>query len=263
MNNKDYSQIDQILDEIIRGKSGEEKLADFISDYTSEELINELQLHQAAAAAIQRNEIINQVSRVHQSYFEKRNGFTTEDHPHTGTTFVKRSLKFWWSAAAVLIIAPALFFMFVYITNSPQRLFASQYQTYRINVDRTSSPVNNEPLARHYQDGKYSEAIKDFQGLASQGVRDKMIAAFAFMELNDYKSAIPLFEAVIRNNSTTGEKLYQDEAEYYLALSFLKTKQVGQSYPLFNKIYVDDEHTFNSRVDKWFMMRLKWLRQQN
>jgi hypothetical protein len=260
MNNKDYSQIDQILDEIIRGISSEEKLADFISDYTSEELISELQLHQAAAAAIQRNAVLSQVSGVHQSFLEKRNGFTADDHPDG--TLVKRSLKFWWSAAAVLIIAPALFFMFIYITNSPQRLFASQYQTYRINVDRTSGLVNNEPLARHYQDGKYSEAIRHFQALTSQGVRDKMIAAFAYMELNDYKAAVPLFDAVIRNNAATGQKLYQDEAEYYLALSYLKTKQVEQSYQLFNKIYVDGEHTFNGRVDKWFMMRLKWLRQQ-
>lgn len=259
MNNKDYSQIDQILDEIIRGISSEEKLADFISDYTSEELINELQVHQAAAAAIQRNAVLSQVSGVHQSFFENRNGFTADDN-RAGTTFVKRSLKVWWSAAAVLIIAPALIFMFVYVTNSPQQLFESQYQTYRINVDRTSSGINNEALARHYQDGKYSEAIRDFQALASQGVADKMIAAFAYMELNDYKAAAPLFEAVILNNAATGEKLYQDEAEYYLALSYLKTQQLEQSFRLFNKIYADNEHTFNGRVDKWFMMRLKWLR---
>jgi hypothetical protein len=262
MNNKDYSQIDQILDEIMRGISSEEKLADFISDYTSEELINELQLHQAAAAAIQRHEVISQVSGVHQSFFEKRNSFTADESPD-GAAFVKRTLKFWWSAAAVLIIAPALFFMFVYITNSPQRLFAAQYQTYRINVDRASASNNNEFLARHYQDSKYSETISDFQALTSPGVRDKMIAAFAYMELHDYTAAVPLFEAVIHNNATTGEKLFQDEAQYYLALSYLKTKQFEQSYQLFNKIYVDDEHTFNGRVDKWFMMRLKWLRQQH
>src|ERR1044072_361681 len=106
MNNKDYSQIDKILDEIIMGTSSEEKLADFISDYTSEELINELQAHKAAAAAIQRNAVLSQVSLVHQSFFEKRNGFTSEDLSYPGAKVVKRNFRYWWSAAAILIVVP-------------------------------------------------------------------------------------------------------------------------------------------------------------
>ena len=90
-----------------------------------------------------------------------------------------------------------------------------------------------------------------------------MVAAFAYMELNNYEAAIPLLDGVIRSNGITGNKLYQDEAEYYLALSYLKAKRIEQSYQLFNKIYADDEHTFNGRVDKWFMMRLQWLRQRS
>jgi hypothetical protein len=263
MNNKDYSQIDQILDEIIMGKAGEEKLADIISDYTHDDLINELHTHQAAAATIQRNAVISQVSQVHQSFLEKRNGFTKEEVIYNGAKVVRRNFKYWWSAAAILIVIPALAFLFIYSSNSPDRLFASQYQTYSMNVDRSSSPVNNEPLAKDYQDRKYSDVIKEFQGLSSQSVTDKMIGAFAYMELNNYEAAIPLLEGVIRSNGVSGDKLYQDEAEYYLALSYLKAKKIEQSYPLFKKIYVDGEHTFNDRVDKWFMIRLNWLRQRN
>ena len=154
-------------------------------------------------------------------------------------------------------------FMFVYLTNSHDRLFASQYQTYRINVDRASGSSVNEPLVQSYQDGKYNEVIEDFRRLGTQSVTDRMIAAFAYMEVNNYQAAIPLLDQVIRSNVITGEKLYQDEAEYYLALSYLKTKQVERSFQLFNKIYIDNEHTFNGRVNKWFMMRLKWLRQRS
>ena len=263
MNNKDYSQIDQILDEIIMGISSEEKLADFVSEYTSDDLINELQAHKAAAAAIQRNAVISQVSLVHQSFFERRKGFSNADGSHTAAKVVKRNFKFWWSAAAILIVLPALAFMFIYVTNSPARLFASQYQTYRMNVDRSSGIVNSEPLAKDYQLKKYNDVVNDYRGLSSPTVTDKMITAFAYMELNNYEAAIPLLEGVIRSNVMTGEKLYQDEAEYYLALSYLKSKQVEQSYQLFKKIYVDDAHTFNGRVDKWFMMRLNWLHQRS
>ena len=254
MNKKNYSEIDDILDKIIMGKVSEDNFTDLPSGYTTDELMKELQTHEAAAVAIQRNAVLRQVSLVHNAYFKNRN---------KEAWTVRVNFRFWLSAAAILIVVPALIVMFVYATNSPDRLFASQYQTYRLNVDRTSSPSNKELLATNYQDGKYNEAITQFESLTSKSVSDKVIAAFAYMELNNYKAAIPLFNAVIRNNVVTREKLYQDEAEYYLALSYLKAKQIEQSYQLFSKIYSDTEHTFNGRLNKWFMMRLKWLREEN
>jgi hypothetical protein len=257
--NKDYSQIDQILDEIILGKSQENKLAELINDDNRDELLDELNVHQAAAALVQRNAVLLQVSRVHNTFIEKRNGFTADDFPYSRTIEPARSLKFWWRAAAILIIAPLLAFVLVYTTNSSDRLFATQYQTYRINVDRTASQETSVSLVQSYQQGKYEQVVKDYQALTEKGTREKMITAFAHMELKQYEAAVPLLDAVIRSNVLTGERLYQDEAEYYLALSLLKTNQLQHAYQLFDKIYVDDEHTFNGRVDKWFMLRLKWL----
>jgi len=254
MNKRDYSEIDDILDKIIMGKVSEDNFTDVLSGYTGDELMKELQTHEAAAVAIQRNAVLRQVSLVHNAYFKNRN---------KEAWTVRGNFRFWLSAAAILIVVPALIVMFLYATNSPDRLFASQYHTYRLNVDRTSSPSNKELLVSNYQDGKYNEVITQFESLTSKSVGDKMIAAFAYMELNNYKAAIPLFNAVISNNIVTRENLYQDEAEYYLALSYLKAKQIEQSYQLFSKIYSDTEHTFNGRLNKWFIMRLKWLREQN
>jgi hypothetical protein len=258
--NKDYSQIDQILDEIILGKSPEGKLSQLISDYNREDLFNELQVHQAAAAIIQRNAVFSQVSRVHNEFMEKRNGFTADDLPYKRHIGIKQyQFRIWWSAAAVLIIAPLLIFLFIYSTNTPSRLFASQYQTFKINVDRSDANGSPDKLTDDYKNGNYTEVIKDYMVARQQGVKEKMIAGFAYMQLKKYDAAVPLFDDVIRNNVITGDRLYQDEAEYYLALSLLKTNELEHAYQLFNKIYVDNEHTFNSRVDKWFMMRLKWL----
>ena len=257
--NKDYSQIDQILDEIILGKAQESKLAELITDENRDELLDELNVHQVAAAMVQRNAVLLQVSRVHNSFMEKRNGFTAEDFPYAHTIQPARSVRFWWSVAAVLIIAPLLAFVFVYTTNSSDRLYATQYQTYRINVDRSASQGTTASLVQLYQQGRYNDVVKEYQTLNDKGTREKMITAFAYMELQQYDSAVPLLDAVIRTNVLTGERLYQDEAEYYLALSLLKTNQLQHAYQVFDKIYVDDEHTFNGRVDKWFMLRLKWL----
>lgn len=258
--NKDYSQIDQILDEIIMGKSNENKLAEVTNDENREDLLKELSIHQSAAALIQRSEVINQVSLIHNAFFESRNGFTADDFPGSRSIKSRRNyVKLWWSAAAVLIIAPLLAFLFIYYTNTPHRLFASQYQTYRINVERSPQQGNATSITEHYQKAEYDEVIKDYKALKMLSAREKMITAFAYMELKQYDEAVPLFDEVIRNNVLSEERLYQDEAEYYLALSLLRTSQLRLSYQIFDKIFVDEEHTFNNRVDKWFMIRLKWL----
>ena len=258
--NKDYSQIDQILDEIILGKSSENKLAELINDDNREELLKELVIHRSAAALIQRAEIITQVSQIHNAFFESRNGFTADEPCNARTIQSTRNrFKLLWRAAAVLIIAPLLAFLFIYYSNTPNRLFASQYQSYRINVDRSIQQANATPITEHYQKSQYEEVIKEYKGLKQRGTRETMMAAFSYMELKQYHEAVPLLDEVIRNNGLSGERLYQDEAEYYFALSLLKTRQLQRSYQMFNKIYGDEEHTFNSRVDKWFMIRLKWL----
>lgn len=257
--NKDFSQIDQMLDEIILGKAHGNKLAELTGEFNRDELLDELNVHQVAAALVQRNAVLLQVSRVHSSFIEKRNGFTADDFPVTSTIIQARSLRFWWKAASVLIIAPLLAFLFVYATNSRDRLFESQYQTYRINVDRTATPPTTASFIQAYQQGRYEQVIKDYQALSEKGSREKMITAFSYMEMKQYEASIPLLDAVIRSNVLTGERLYQDEAEYYLALSLLKTNQLQHAYKLFDKIHIDEEHTFNGRVDKWFMLRLKWL----
>ena len=258
---KDYSQIDEILDEIVLGKANEQKLAELINEENRNDLLQELLVHQSAAAIIQRNAILEQVSAIHNRFIEKRNGFTADDFPDSALVIShkRNNYKLWWSIAAALILAPALYLLYIYGSNSPDKLFNEQYQAYRINVDRSSVPASSTSIIDHYQQGDFAAVIKDYQTLTLHSIREDIMAALAYMELKQYDAAVPLLDGVIRNNVLKSSRIYQDEAEYYLALSQLKTNKIESAYQLFNKIYVDDEHTFNGRVDKWFMMKLKWL----
>jgi tetratricopeptide (TPR) repeat protein len=128
--------------------------------------------------------------------------------------------------------------LYWYSGNSSEKLFAERYQPYRVNVERSDKKSNS----------------------AVSPARAKMIEATEYMQSNRFDAAIPLLSGIISQNLLSGNRLYHDEAEYYLALAYLKQKQYDSAYQLFDKIYVDKEHTYNAEVNWWFLTRVKWLK---
>jgi tetratricopeptide (TPR) repeat protein len=260
MNDEHNPEIDQFLDDIMFSKTAEADLAELLRSKNREELLNELILHQTAASLIQRHEVISQVKAVHNEFLEKRNGFTAEENSKVQVVTLKRRFRLVWAAAAVLILIPALAFMYLTVTNNTGKLYRGEYQAYHFNVDRSADHAAGSSVATLYQQGQFQAAVTQYAKMSSPPVTEQMAAGFAYMELNRFKESSHLFERVLQNNAASGNNAYSDEAEYYLALSYLKLDEAGKAYALFNKIYSDKDHTYNGTITKWFMIRLKWLK---
>jgi hypothetical protein len=262
MNDNHHTDIDQLLDDILFSRSGLEKLEEIIEEEKREQLKRDFTVHQAAASAVQRYHIFSQVDEIHRSHLAKRNGFTADDFPvRQHVTGRRNIIKRIWAAAAILIVVPALLYMVLVSSSSTDKLFNEKYHTYHFNVDRSSiATTSASTVIQAYRSGDYNSTVQQFKSKTSPDVSETMAAAFAYSELNQFQNAANLYESVIHNNVVNSTHLYQDEAEYYLALSFLKLRQYNKSYQLFNKIHVDSEHTYNGQVSRWFLLRLKWLK---
>jgi hypothetical protein len=261
MNDNHYTDIDKLLDDIIFSRSGIEKLEQLIQEDKREQLLKDLEVHQAAAAAVQRYHILSQVGEVHREHLSKRDGFTTADLParhriHTRQNIIRKI----WAAAAIILLVPALLLMYVVASSSSDKLFNEKYHTYHFNVDRSSSATLSSAIVKAYRNGDYIGTVQQYKGKTTREVSETMAAAFAYNELNQFSDAAKLYELVINNNKINATRTYQDEAEYYEALSLLKLKQYDKSYRLFSKIFADPEHTYNGQVSRWFLVRLKWLK---
>lgn len=261
MNDNHHTDIDQLLDDIIFSRSGIEKLEQLIQEDKREQLLKDLEVHQAAASAVQRYHIFSQVDEIHRAHLSKRAGFTADDlparHHIAGTRNIIRKI---WAAAAIILIVPALLFLYVVISSSSDNLFNEKYHTYHFNVDRSSSATLSSAVVKSYRNGDYIGTVQEYKSKTSPDVSETMAAAFAYNELNQFSDAAKLYESVILNNEVHATRTYQDEAEYYEAVSLLKLKQYEKSYGLFSKIFADPEHTYNGQVSRWFLMRLKWLK---
>jgi tetratricopeptide (TPR) repeat protein len=80
----------------------------------------------------------------------------------------------------------------------------------------------------------------------------------ACLEQKQYSDAISHFEQIIAVNTHAGTDFYQDEAEYYLAISWLAHKSVNEAMPILEKIRADQHHKFHDKVEKmsFFDLRL-------
>jgi tetratricopeptide (TPR) repeat protein len=85
------------------------------------------------------------------------------------------------------------------------------------------------------------------------------MAGNAYLKLNNAAEAITCFLSVQQINSTQQTHLYQDDTEYYLAMSYLKNDEPSKAIPLFEKIHADKNHLYNSKVSWWFLEKLHWL----
>lgn len=249
---------EEILDSIIFGESSEEEIVNSMDEDERETFFGDLNLHQSAAVLIQQQGIINQVKSVEQAFLEKHTESTGKLVSMPNNTG-RRLVRIFVAVAAMFLVTITAIVLFWYTGNTSDRLFRQHYQTYEVNVER-SGIATTSPIVSQYQQKNYNEVIAQHEKAVASITKEKMVVASAYMELSRYDEAINIFRDIIAQNVTTGNRLYHDEAEYYLALAYMKNKQYDNAYQLFDKINTDKEHTFNGDVDWWFLTRVKWLK---
>jgi hypothetical protein len=84
----------------------------------------------------------------------------------------------------------------------------------------------------------------------------------AFAELRNNDSAIVEFKKVIAANKLAAKPVYNDEAEYYLALQYVRNKNYDYALELLNKINETPGHLYNDKVTDKLIRKVKTLKRR-
>src|SRR5574343_128101 len=157
-------------------------------------------------------------------------------------------------AAAVLflVIGTAAY---QYMTVSPGSLFSEQFKGYKVAITRDGAASNKVEEA--YRAADYAGVLKQFQSIAQPEVKDQFYAGMASMELQYYPGAIQFFKDVLEKNLSAAISVFEDDAEYYLALGYLKANELDKALPLFQKIQSNPAHLYHDKVTTLFIIQLK------
>ncbi|MBN9385273.1 MAG: hypothetical protein J0H74_31235 [Chitinophagaceae bacterium] len=157
--------------------------------------------------------------------------------------------------AAILVLVAGGAAFYKYATISSGSLYDKYYSSYELNTSRGAAEEGAIEKAYHAKDWK---AVLAGVNTAKRDNKMDFLAGMADLELKKYNDAIEHFEQVIAVNAQSGSDYFQDEAQYYLAISWLAKDKVNEALPILEKIRANKDHLFHDKVAKmsFFDLRL-------
>jgi tetratricopeptide (TPR) repeat protein len=159
-------------------------------------------------------------------------------------------------AAVSFIVSFGFCYLYLYIKAVPQKLFVENYHHYDRHILRGGSEQSH--LMASYTDGKMDSVIWDFKNLSSPVPEEYILAGIAYLEENQTQKAIETFKTLIRKNEHSKTDFFQDDAEYYLAMSYLDNDEPEKAMPFFERITADPENRHYADVTKLFLLNVRY-----
>lgn len=250
--------IDDLFDLFAAKEISHEEFLNKAGKSNSEEINEQLALHVAAAKAIQRFAIQQQVADIHKMYAPEK-----LQVPHTSIAAVKTlpgtsPAKWIMRIAASVALLIGLYATQYVAFYSPEKMYESTFREYYVNTERSNLENTENEIAAAFRNGDYNRVVTLYNSNSGISNREKFLAGYSQLQLNNFSSAETLFLEIIQANKQQGQRYFQDEAEYYLAMVQLKLGNTDSAVRLMQEIHDNKEHTFNESVSSWMILRAKW-----
>jgi hypothetical protein len=172
------------------------------------------------------------------------------------TAKVRTLYRYSIRAAAVVLLITASTAIYKYLSVNSGSLYERYYSGYSLSTTRGAA--DTDPVMEAYNAKDWSTVRQLAATSKTRTNQTDFLAGMASLEQKQYDEAISHFEQIIAVNTHAGTDLYQDEAEYYLAISWLAHRNVNEAMPILEKIRADQHHKFHEKVEKmsFFDLRL-------
>ena len=172
----------------------------------------------------------------------------------------KKILRYSMAAAAAVILLVGSWLAYSFFSLTPDKVFAANYQTYETVNVRDGNNTAASPFEKFFTDKNYQELIRLYDAGEAVDARSLFICAVAAMELKDDTRAIRSFKQALQYNRDKAQTAYNDEAEYYLALSYIRNKDFDFALPLLQKIKEEPQHAYHHKVTTRLIRKVKLLK---
>ncbi|HLO82093.1 MAG TPA: tetratricopeptide repeat protein [Chitinophagaceae bacterium] len=210
------------------------------ADPALREQLEELKL---AIHAVKFGGLSEKVKGIHKEMSTKRLAVK----PGAGRTVRMFSRRTMSLAASIVIGLAMLGGWWVYKMQADQ-IFEDHYVEFSVTQARGDGKPSG--ISGQYNQKNYAELIRN-AGRKDLGSQDSLIIALSFLHEKQYDKAEAWLTA-IQQQSTT----HRDDADYYLAFTWLAQKQYEKSYELFKAIHDDPGHLYHSAVTELLLNKI-------
>lgn len=210
----------------------------------NEAAAEEWRLLQFTAANIKEAGLYTQVTAVRDQYNASKKN--SNGQRHSGG-IVRSMTQTMMRVAAVLVLVSLSAFLYKYISVDNQDVYNKYYGSYELSTTRSAN--NDNALDNAFQEKEWAEIIILVNGTKDKTSKHLFLSGIAYLELKQYSKAISAFESVKNKNSSSGDDYFGDEADYYLAMSYLANDEGNKALPVLENIKKDKRHIFYSVVN--------------
>ena len=155
-------------------------------------------------------------------------------------TLIRKTMRF---AAGLLIIAGA-FAVYKYFSVTTTSVYNDLYLSYE--PGRTRGTVT-DPVENAFFQKQWNEVIAQSDQNPGNN-KNLFLAGVAQLESGKPAEAISRFEKIITLNAASGSDYFNDEAEFYLALSLVRNGQASEAAALFSAIRKTPGHLYREKA---------------
>lgn len=239
------------LDGLLAGPEKQKLEGLLVSDQSVQAQFESLQ---QTRAAIQYYGLTQQVAGIHNSMVEELQPAVHK----TGSG--RKLLRYSMAAAASLLLIIGAFMAYTFFNLSPEKVFSANYNTYELTTVRDAGSEGLAPVEKAFGEKNYKEVLRIHDAGEDHTPRGEFLCGVAALELREDAKAIKCFKEVLDANRQSGQRVLNDESEYYLSLSYVRNKDYDFALPLLNKIKADAEHKYNSQVTSRLIRKVKLLK---
>ncbi|WP_127129686.1 hypothetical protein [Pseudoflavitalea rhizosphaerae] len=211
------------------------------------EALEEWNYQNLAVDAIRYEGLVQQVAAVKEQFLA--------DTRKAPVFSMKKILRV--SAAIIVLLGAAA--VLKYASVNSKHFFKDHYAAYELPVKRGEGVPSGQDLVRAYDHKNWKEVIRLYEHLQVKNNQSIFLAGIAEMELHNYDAAIRKFEGVLNN---AGDRDYEDETNYYLALALLANDQPAEAIAIFEKIETNPGHPYAERVKGFSELDLNILKRK-
>lgn len=203
-----------------------------------------------AREAVKQYGLQKKVSGIHQQMMQEMQKPVAKISP------VKRIIRYSMAAAAGVLFIVAGMMIYNYLTLSPEKIFVDNYRTYETVVLRDKNNPESSLLEKAYTEKKYDE-VATMSSNRPFTTKEILLKGMACLEIGDTEKAIDQYRLVIAQSSTAG--LMKEEAEYYLLLAYIRSKQYAAALQLIESIRKQPGHLYYSKITSRLIRQVKSL----
>ncbi len=249
-------QIDIVLDELAAGRLSEQEATSMLAGMGIADATDTIRQHRAAVQLVEQYGTLQSIKRVRLQY--EATAGKAAPVASTGRVVSIVARRVMQAAAAILLLAGAwgLYSVGSYSTG---QMLADMQTGYSLNTSRAGAAQPEDELVAAFRAGNYAATVAAYRQMTTASSREMFLAGYAMMQLKDYKQAAVTFEKLLQQNQQSGEPLYSDDGEYYLAQCYLQLQQPAKAFPIMQRIYNNEQHTYHEKISTRQLIKVWWL----